>query len=439
MSEPKRPGHLGGEIQRDMYKTLDEVADALSSAAHEVSAQAREIQKDETVRRTVRSVGDALNSVANEVGRQVQELQNNESVQRAMRDVGEAVRTAGTAAAESVRGAMEAARTAQEEKARKRVRKLRKRIDYAKKAKGEWGNAIGTTALGAVLGILARQNIVYEGESVGGAILGILCAVFLCMGISTFVNAVRLRRVAAYQRVLGERSYCTVQELANMTERTQKFVRRDLRRLISEGKYEGVYLSPDAQHLFSNETAYRLYMAHESELAQQREQESARAAQAQPEPELEEAEAEPEAAEPTVLEECRMFLRELREQQRCITEAAMLSETQKIESETQNILLWLEKHPDGAGQIRRFASYYMPTTLKLLRTYNEVSPQAGSSTVAAEIQAEICKILGTVQTAFQNLQNNLLKDTALDVSAEISALETVLAQDGLTKDGLTFS
>ena len=39
-------------------------------------------------------------------------------------------------------------------------------------------------------------------------------------------------------------------------------------------------------------------------------------------------------------------------------------------------------------------------------------------------------------TAFQSLQDNLLKDTAMDVSAEISALETVLAQEGLTKDEL---
>ena len=36
----------------------------------------------------------------------------------------------------------------------------------------------------------------------------------------------------------------------------------------------------------------------------------------------------------------------------------------------------------------------------------------------------------------QSLQDNLLKDTAMDVSAEISALETVLAQEGLTKDEL---
>ena len=107
-----------------------------------------------------------------------------------------------------------------------------------------------------------------------------------------------------------------------------------------------------------------------------------------------------------------------------------------VEEAKKKIIAWLEKHPGGESQIRRFVSYYMPTTLKLLRTYNEVDPQADSSAVAAEIQTDICGILYTINTAFQSLQDNLLKDTAMDVSAEISALETVLAQEGLTKDEL---
>ena len=65
-----------------------------------------------------------------------------------------------------------------------------------------------------------------------------------------------------------------------------------------------------------------------------------------------------------------------------------------------------------------------------------MDPQADSSAVAAEIQPDICGILYTINPAFQSLQDNLLKDTAMDVSAEISALETVLAQEGLTKDEL---
>ena len=86
--------------------------------------------------------------------------------------------------------------------------------------------------------------------------------------------------------------------------------------------------------------------------------------------------------------------------------------------------------------MRRFAGYYLPTTLKLLRTYNEVDAQADDSTVAGQIQTDIVGILYTINKAFSNLEDNLLQDTAMDVSAEISALETVLAQEGLTESGI---
>ena len=211
--------------------------------------------------------------------------------------------------------------------------------------------------------------------------------------------------------MLGERSYCTLQELSELTGKSQGAVRKDLFRLISSGKYEDVYLAPDGTRLFSGETAYRLYLA--------------------------QRQAQPARPEPTgVLAECRAFLSDLREQQRLISDAPVLEQVQRIEEQTVQIIAWLEKHPGGESQIRRFVSYYMPTTLKLLRTYNEVDPQADSSAVAAEIQTDICGILYTINTAFQSLQDNLLKDTAMDVSAEISALETVLAQEGLTKDEL---
>ena len=84
-----------------------------------------------------------------------------------------------------------------------------------------------------------------------------------------------------------------------------------------------------------------------------------------------------------------------------------------------------------AGKVRKFARYYMPTTLKLLRTYADVKDQQGEA--AGNIRQEIGGILTTLNTAFDNLRNDLLTDTALDISSEISAMQTMLAQDGLAE------
>ena len=97
-----------------------------------------------------------------------------------------------------------------------------------------------------------------------------------------------------------------------------------------------------------------------------------------------------------------------------------------------DIMSWVAAHPQSAGKVRRFARYYMPTTLKLLRTYDDVKGQ--QSDVASGIRQDIGGILGTLNTAFDNLQADLLSDTALDVSSEISAMQTMLAQDGLSAE-----
>ena len=127
---------------------------------------------------------------------------------------------------------------------------------------------------------------------------------------------------------------------------------------------------------------------------------------------------------------------ELGAEKACIRDKEVCAKVEKLERHTRQIAAWLKQHPDKEASVRRFSGYYLPTVLKLLRTYNEVEQHAGDSSVASGIQQEIGDILETIDKAFVTLHDGLLEDTALNVSAEISALETVLAQDGLVQDGM---
>ena len=99
----------------------------------------------------------------------------------------------------------------------------------------------------------------------------------------------------------------------------------------------------------------------------------------------------------------------------------------RLREHTEDIFAWVKLHPECADDARRFCSYYLPTAVKLLNTYNEVAPHADESSVAAGIQSEVSQVLDTMSTAFRGLMDNLLQNTAVDMQAEISALETVLA------------
>ena len=111
-------------------------------------------------------------------------------------------------------------------------------------------------------------------------------------------------------------------------------------------------------------------------------------------------------------------------------DARAVEELQHMQKTTESICAWLEAHPESLPKARRFAEYYIPTTLKLLHTYNDVQSQQGEN--AEAIRRDIAGILHTLNQAYSNLYDNLLSDVAMDVSSEIAALQGMLANDGLT-------
>ena len=161
-----------------------------------------------------------------------------------------------------------------------------------------------------------------------------------------------------------------------------------------------------------------------------------RAAQERPEPQP--APAQPEQGEdtetPLNLETARRFAQVLEQEQQLMQDAQGREELETMQKTTTAICEWLEAHPESLPKARRFAEYYIPTTLKLLHTYNDVQGQQGEN--AETIRRDIAGILHTLNQAYSNLYDNLLSDVAMDVSSEIAALQGMLANDGLTGEGL---
>ena len=145
---------------------------------------------------------------------------------------------------------------------------------------------------------------------------------------------------------------------------------------------------------------------------------------------------EPEAEDSTHLnlETARRFAGVLEQEQQLMQDEQAREELEHMHRTTTAICDWLETHPESLPKTRRFAEYYIPTTLKLLHTYNDVQGQKGDN--AESIRRDIAGILHTLNQAYDNLYDNLLSDVALDVSSEIAALQGMLANDGLTGEEL---
>ena len=251
-------------------------------------------------------------------------------------------------------------------------------------------------------------------EFCGGIFTLLACGfgVMISAGVSRLSASKKLGALADAAEKLNAQKGLSVEMLADLTHQTKKKALKKLRSYIHKG-WLNAWLAEDTQTLYLTAEDYRAA------------KEAAAAPAPQPEPEQPEADAVP-----LNLEAARRFVQVLEKEQQLMQDEQAREELEHMHRTTAAICDWLETHPESLPKTRRFAEYYIPTTLKLLHTYNDVQGQQGEN--ADTIRRDIAGILHTLNQAFDNLYDNLLSDVALDVSSEIAALQGMLASDGLT-------
>ena len=105
----------------------------------------------------------------------------------------------------------------------------------------------------------------------------------------------------------------------------------------------------------------------------------------------------------------------------------------RLESTMDRIVEQVRKQPESAAELRKLMSYYLPTTVKLLSAYKELDRQTVSGENIVNTKKEIEDALDTINDAFEKLLDSLFQSMAWDVSSDISVMQTMFAQDGLTE------
>lgn len=259
------------------------------------------------------------------------------------------------------------------------------------------------------------MNTAYNVLGIVSSVLGLATAGF---GWMTACGAARMKagrqmgQFADYADSVDYHKGLPVSMLADLTHQTKKKALKKLRSYIHKG-WLNAWLDDETETLYLTAEDYRAA------------KEKATAAAAQPQPENEET-----GDAPLNLDTARRFAAVLEKEQQLMQDAQAREELAAMHKTTTAICDWLEAHPESQPKTRRFAEYYIPTTLKLLHTYNDVQGQQGEN--AETIRRDIAGILHTLNQAYENLYNNLLSDVAMDISSEIAALQGMLANDGLT-------
>lgn len=153
----------------------------------------------------------------------------------------------------------------------------------------------------------------------------------------------------------------------------------------------------------------------------------------EPKPQPEKKEEKSQTGNPEVdkiIDEGREYLKKLRAADDAIPDEALSQCITRMERASADIFRYIADHPEKAPQIRKFMNYYLPTTLKLLNSYQRLSSQSVKGENITSTMFNIAGMMHTVADAFEKQLDALFSEEAMDISADITVFETMLEQEG---------
>lgn len=245
-------------------------------------------------------------------------------------------------------------------------------------------------------------------------------------------NLRMVKRFKAYCRLLGEKTSCSLEKLASGVGKSTGFVRRELEKMIAGGLFLQGHLNREGTQLITSHETYQYFEQSRIQLEQRRQAQAARErAEAK-----RSAKAAGDARVQEVLDRGNGFIRDIRACNDRIPGEAVSAKIDRMESIVRQIFRRAEADPEVIPDLKKLMDYYLPMTVKLLNAYADMDEQGVQGATIDASKREIEDTLDTLNLAFEKLLDDLFRDTALDVSSDISVLHTLLAQEGLKDDAL---
>jgi len=316
--------------------------------------------------------------------------------------------------------------------------------------------------VGRVSSILYR---VFGG--IGTGVMGILSAVFLGLGLGfgggwwvtfsimlmvllIFITMIsvgvrqkhRLRRAEKYLDLAGNNHYVNLDELSLHTNKPLKFVLKEIRKMLGAGYFPQGHLDMQETCLMLDDKIYREYLDLEKERKiQEREQKAQELRNAAGGRQADQSAAvqgtgSADAELDDMIAEGQECIRKLRNMNDNIPGEEISAKLFRLENLLKEIFEGLKEHPEQKRQMQKFMDYYLPTTIKLVGAYEEFDELSSQGQEIVEAKAEIEKTLDTINGAFEELLNRMFRATVYDVTTDAQVLQTMLAKEGLTGQGV---
>lgn len=296
--------------------------------------------------------------------------------------------------------------------------------------------------LACVIVLIVALALIMEGELNGigfhilTRIFAILAVLFGVMAAAGTSGLARTGRFKKYLRAINGRELCNISELAGALGKPDKYVVKDIKKLIRKGWFKQGHLDKQKTCLILTNRAYNEYLEIEARREEQQKEHSFREQEKKEEKREEKKNPNISSEVQKIIEQGDEFVRKIRECNDAIPGEEISAKISRIEMLVDRIFDRVEQNPETVPDIRKLMEYYLPTTVKLLEAYAQMDMQPVGGENIQTAKREIEATLDTLNMAFEKLLDDLFQDTAWDISSDISVLHTMLAQEGLTEDGL---
>ncbi|WMM26427.1 5-bromo-4-chloroindolyl phosphate hydrolysis family protein [Tissierella sp. MB52-C2] len=264
------------------------------------------------------------------------------------------------------------------------------------------------------------------------------------LSVILFMNGGRIRkRLKRFQRYIIQlrgRNYCLINELSSATGLSNKAVVKDLRKMITIGMFPEGHIDDKNTCFMLNNECYEQYLQLQKNIEIKNLEEQEKQLYETTNENLKQEEgSKKDELKPEIrkaIDEGRKFVVEIKDANIAIPGEEISQKLDRLEEVTGRIFDYVEIHPEKFSEIKKFTEYFLPTTLKLVDAYRKLDYQPIEGENISSAKKEIEDTMDTINLAFENLLDSLFEDVAMDISTDISVLQTMFAQEGLTEKNM---
>lgn len=315
-----------------------------------------------------------------------------------------------------------------------------------KKAKNDISKYINKRPAGSMSGILyilfGISGCLVYGSSVlifiifkilfgmiGSNVLFVSALLLLVVSVGLLLRGITLRkrvkRFKKYVRFIDDNNYFLINDLAKFAREKESFVVKDLSKMIDLGMFLEGHIDEEKTYFMLNDEVYNDYLNLKNQ-------------QIAKEIDNEKLNEEIENLEKDEIESTikigRNYIEQIKNIKNELYKEEIAVKLDKLGNISNQILIQVEKNPNKIQEVNKFINHYLPITIKLINSYKDINNQSVQGENIENAKIEIEKSIDLINSAFENLLDDLYEDVVLDISTDISVLKTLFKQEGLAED-----